>query len=72
MKELSNASIIRHLESRGKYCKVRISIDGSVTGMLVNENYRYNRASNSGGRRYIGDRFDRDFLMELEWEMGNV
>jgi fructose-1,6-bisphosphatase/sedoheptulose 1,7-bisphosphatase-like protein len=53
-KKMRKAELIRRIEESGKYCKVRISTDGDVTGMLVDEDYRYHKATNTGGRRYIG------------------
>lgn len=51
---MTKARLIKRIEEAGQYVKVRISADGDVTGMLAEENYRYHKASNTGGRRYIG------------------
>jgi hypothetical protein len=41
------------IEDAGQYCKVRVK-GHEVTGMLVDEDYAYDSATNTGGRRLIG------------------
>jgi hypothetical protein len=41
------------IKDAGKYCKVKIEGE-DVTGMLVDEDYRYESTTNMGGRRLIG------------------
>jgi hypothetical protein len=57
---MKKASLIRAIESNGRYCKVKIAADGQVTGMLTSEDYPYNKRTNTGGRRYIGQYGDPD------------
>jgi hypothetical protein len=57
--------LIKKIEARGKYCKVRINGDGEISGMLVDENYRYNAHTNTGGRRYLGNFDDATGLNNL-------
>jgi len=63
---MNKATLIRKIEDAGRYCKVRIASDGRVTGMLVSENYRYHKQSNTGGRRYIGQFGDDDLMRDYE------
>ena len=51
---MSKAEMIRRIEDKGIYCKVRIDAGGMITGMLVNEDHRYDPFTNTGGRRFIG------------------
>jgi hypothetical protein len=52
---MTKAEFAMAVEARGTYCKVRVAADGQVTGMLVNQDYRYDPHSNTGGRRLIGE-----------------
>ena len=52
--KMTHTELIKKIESKGKYCKVRIDKNGEITGMLVDENYRYKPRTNTGGRRYLG------------------
>jgi len=51
---MTHREIINKIESKGQYCKVRIDKQGEITGMLVDEDYRYEPRTNTGGRRYLG------------------
>lgn len=62
-RKTTKSSLIRAIEERGKYTKVRINKNGEITGMLESEDYRYHSASNTGGRRFIGY-FNETQLME--------
>jgi hypothetical protein len=66
VKTLRKAELIRAIESKGLYCKVRIAKCGEVTGMLKTENYRYNVQTNMGGRRYIGQYGDTGLMRDYE------
>lgn len=65
IENMTKAGIIRMVEKQGRYCKVRISKGGQITGMLKTENYPYRGSTNTGGRRYIGDANDREFICRL-------
>jgi hypothetical protein len=60
----SKAKIAREIECVGIYCRVRIANDGQITGMLVDQDYRYDPRTNTGGRRLIG------YMSELARDMG--
>jgi hypothetical protein len=51
---MNKKELIERLQSSGKWVKVRIDADGRATGMLAEENYKYNARTNTGGRRFIG------------------
>jgi hypothetical protein len=51
---MKKSELIKNIELNGKWVKVRIDTDGRVTGVLSEENYSYNKKTNTGGRRYIG------------------
>ncbi|MFA5379710.1 MAG: hypothetical protein WC455_28385 [Dehalococcoidia bacterium] len=61
---MNKAELIKAIEDAGRYCKVRINSKGEVTGMLANEEYRYHKPSNTGGRRYIGQFGDNDLMRD--------
>ena len=61
---MSKAKFARMVEDRGTYCKVRIDRIGEVTGMRVDQNYRYDPHSNTGGRVLIG------YMSELACDYG--
>lgn len=58
---------IKKIEEGEKYCKVRINRDGEITGMLADEDYTYDTATNTGGRRFIGYYGDRN--IELDYDI---
>ena len=59
---MKKVKIIRAVEDGGKYCKVKISSNGEITGMLVEQDHRYCPQRNTGGRVLIG--YDDDkFLL---------
>ena len=51
---MKKTDIIKKIESQGTYCKVKINKHGEITGMLTDENYRYDSNLNKGGRRFVG------------------
>ena len=51
---MKKRELIEKIEESGKWVKVKISKGGEVTGMLADEDYLYNMATNTGGRRFIG------------------
>lgn len=53
---MSNAEIIRGIEATTRYTAVRIDRDGNITGRPADEPIRYNPRTNTGGRRYLGNR----------------
>jgi hypothetical protein len=59
---MNKRQLIDRIEDAGKYHKVRIAKDNTITGMLVNEDYRYDIHTDTGGRRYIGQANDNDLL----------
>lgn len=59
--------IKREIEKTGKWCKVRIDRDGEVTGMKSSEDWRYSSKTDTGGRRYVGNIYDKSF--QDYWEM---
>jgi len=63
---MKKLELINKIEDAGKYTKVRIDKDNQVTGMLVDEDYRYNAHTNTGGRRYIGNAIDPDLLRDYD------
>lgn len=63
---MTKAALIRAIEDKGLYCKVKIDSKGEVTGMLVGEDYPYNKRTNTGGRRYIGKYRDPDLMRDYE------
>jgi hypothetical protein len=65
---MKKKELINKIENAGKYCKVRIDRANNVTGMLVDEDYRYKPHTNTGGRRYIGNANDPDLLRDYKVE----
>lgn len=51
---MTNASLIRRLESEGKYVRIRVDKAGHVTAGRADSPVRYCSATNSGGRVYVG------------------
>jgi hypothetical protein len=51
---MRKAEVARMIEDRGTYCKIRVAKDGQVTGMLVDQDHRYDPKTNTGGRRLVG------------------
>ncbi len=64
---MNHLEIIKNVEAQGKYCNVDVSHDGFVTGILIDQNYRYRKDINAGGRRLIGDVRDMFFNETLCW-----
>lgn len=63
---MTKAKLIKSIEAKGRYCKVRIDAAGQVTGMLSAEDYPYNKRTNTGGRRYIGQYGDPGLMIDYE------
>lgn len=45
--------LTKEIEEEGIYCKVKVEGD-DVTGMAVDEDWRYDASTNTGGRKFIG------------------
>jgi len=59
---MKNIEIIEAIEVKEVYCKVKIDKEGEITGMRIDQDYRYDTATNTGGRRYIGNVNDIDLM----------
>ncbi len=60
--KITKAETIRRIKATGKYYGIRIFSDGNIVGVRTGENKRYNKDTRTGGRCYIGNIHDRDFL----------
>ncbi len=63
---MTKAELMRRIEAAGRYAKLLIDEDGEITGMLVDEDFPYQAATNTGGRRYIGQYGDEALMREYE------
>jgi len=64
--EMNKVELMKRITDAGKYCKLRIDADGEITGMLVDEDFPYQPATNTGGRRFIGQYGDEQLMREYE------
>lgn len=64
------SEIKKEMEKTGEWCKVKIEWDGEVTGMKSSENWRYNPKTNTGGRRFLGNIYDKAF--QDYWDLTEV
>jgi hypothetical protein len=64
--KMTKAELMRKIEDAGRYSKLLIDEDGQITGMLVDEDFPYQIATNTGGRRYIGQYGDETLMREYE------
>ena len=63
---MTKAELMRKIEDAGRYSKLLIDEDGQITGVLVDEDFPYQPATNTGGRRYIGQYGDETLMREYE------
>ena len=63
---MTKAELMRKIEDAGRYSKLLIDEDGEITGVLVDEDFPYQAATNTGGRRYIGQYGDETLMREYE------
>jgi len=63
---MTKIELIRKISDSGSYCKIGIDADGEITGMLTDEDFPYQSATNRGGRRFIGQYGDEQFMREYE------
>jgi len=52
---MNKSELIEKIEGNTNYRKVRIAADGEITGMLADQDHRYDPHTNTGGRRYLGN-----------------
>jgi hypothetical protein len=63
---MTKAELMRKIEATGRYTKLLIDEDGEITGMQVDEDFPYQPATNTGGRRFIGQYGDEKFMREYK------
>jgi hypothetical protein len=68
---MNKFELMKRITEEGKYCNLRIDTTGEITGMLVDEDFPYQPATNTGGRRFIGQYGDEKFMREYEDQSHN-
>jgi hypothetical protein len=67
--KMTKAELMRKIEDAGRYSKLLIDEDSEISGMLVDEDFPYQPATNTDGCRYIGQYGDETLM--LEYKEGN-
>lgn len=67
---ISKAELIRRMENDTQYTyyKIKINKIGEITGMRRDQDWTYNKMTNTGGRRFVGQYGDYNMMEPFDYE----